>query len=86
MKRKMLYSPGKKIPLFQILYYDEREPCVELKNPRTKKTETIPISIFVAWITQNATVRPEYRVPVGKKTSPKSYTEGDSLERGKKIE
>lgn len=59
MSAEMVYSPKENIPLFRMLYYDEGEPWVEIKRQGTQKTELMPFSAFIAWLTKKATVRPE---------------------------
>ena len=58
MSSKIIYSKDLKIPFCRILYPDGEEPYVELKNHRTKKTEIIPLSVFVLWLLSEANKRP----------------------------
>ena len=58
MASKIIYTKDLKIPFCRILYPDGGEPSVEFKNHRTKKTELIPLSVFVSWFLYEANKRP----------------------------
>lgn len=48
MSTEMYFTPREHIPAFRIIYYDDREPCVEFKNSRTGKTEPIEVTAFIS--------------------------------------
>ena len=58
MKKIMIYSPELNIPIGYMIFIDDyHEPLIELKNPRTGKTEALTVSSFKALLTRYASLR-----------------------------
>lgn len=63
MDSKIIRTRDFSIPFCRIFYPDDGEPWVEIKNVRTKKTETSPLSEFVSWLVHEATQHPKQCSP-----------------------
>lgn len=54
MSKEIFYTPVKHIPAFAIVHPDYGEPRVEFLNPRTGKTDDIPLSEFIEYLQKYA--------------------------------
>lgn len=54
MSSEIYYTPQMHIPAFAIVHPDVGEARVEFKNSRTGKTESLPISEFIAHLLKQA--------------------------------